>query len=243
MNHGRIEGIEIKMNKKFIEFDIIHIVLFIIICFLLILSIALGIANYRYHLLVNNNLYKNTALTFIDVEKFPELRDDIYFGDQNSDLNITVFMDYQCPFCQQFYIDILKDIIFNEENISVSIVDIPIDTIHNNAYNLAVASECVHQLSPSKSIFFINQIIEDQYFKDVDMTYNAIENELLKLNDSDINLDSCKNNENVINAIEQDFHFSIDKVNISGTPTIYINGELYVGSMNTQDILQLLKLQ
>jgi len=66
-------------------------------------------------------------------------------GDKNAPLTMVEFTDYQCPFCQRFHdtvFDQLKKNYIDTGKVRFYSKDLPLDSLHPNAFRAAEAARC-----------------------------------------------------------------------------------------------------
>jgi protein-disulfide isomerase len=66
-------------------------------------------------------------------------------GSADARIQILVFTDLECPFCQRYH-STLSDVIKNNPDVSVTYRHFPIEQLHRNAKQLAVTAECAGQI-------------------------------------------------------------------------------------------------
>jgi len=155
-------------------------------------------------------------------------------GNKNAKVTIIEFSDFQCPFCRRFGKDTLPQI--KKEYIDTGKVQFayrhfPLTAIHPMAVPTAQASECANE--EGKFWQLHDKIFEEQeklspgstaQFEASDIKRWASE---LGLNTTQFNqcLDSGKFAKNVTDDEQEG-----QKLSVSGTPTIFVNGQVVVGA-------------
>lgn len=160
----------------------------------------------------------------------PEIKIDITdadpsWGDKSAQITIVKFSDFECPYCAQAAQTINQLKLKYKDRLRVVYKQLPLP-IHANAYNLSVASLCLHDqkkaafwtfyqdiysLKRTKSTEDILKEIPDTYKLDKNK-YNACLTE--KVFDSQVNAD-----------VQQ-----ADELGLSATPVFIVNGELIMGA-------------
>jgi protein-disulfide isomerase len=173
--------------------------------------------------------YEDTAPptpTYVEVSA----DDDAFLGSADAPITVVEFSDYQCPFCQKFYLNSLPGIMdeyINAGKVKLVYRDYPLD-FHPNAFAAAEAAECAGE--------------QEQYFDMHDALFNNMSgwsgspdaNALFKEYASNIGLerasfDACLDNHAMADEINIDFEDAI-AAGVSGTPTFFINGQKIVGA-------------
>ncbi len=113
----------------------------------------------------------NTILNSTEIQTPEELKDlnfknidpniDHIKGNSSLDLVIVEYSDTECPFCQRFHKS-MQNIIAKNPNVSWVYRHYPLTTIHPNAKNEALASECASIISGEKENFwkYIDEIFK-----------------------------------------------------------------------------------
>jgi protein-disulfide isomerase len=151
--------------------------------------------------------------------------DDAVLGNANATVTIVEFSDYECPFCQRFYLETFPQI--KSEYIDTGKVkfvyrDFPLN-IHKNAEKAAEAAECAGD--------------QGKYYEMGHMLYTqGVEGGVatFKQYAQDLNLDTEKFN----NCLDSDIkaaEVTKDSVagkqaGVTGTPTFFINGQKISGA-------------
>jgi protein-disulfide isomerase len=165
-----------------------------------------------------------TVLAVVDVS----VDDDPARGPEDAAVTIIEFSDFQCPYCGRFFQQTLPQLMQQYgDRIRFVYRDFPLDQIHPNARNAAIAAECADDQGrfwEYHDLLFSNQ----QALGVPDLKRYA---EQLGL-DADAFaecLDSQKYNEEV----SADLRDGI-QAGVSGTPTFFINGRRVVGAQPLQ---------
>jgi len=157
-------------------------------------------------------------------------------GEDNSQIKIIAFMDFECSYCKQDY----KKILDIQEKFPISQIIFKYTPILNGTENLsyktALASACANE----QGYFW-------EYYEKLFTNENHTQNNLFQIA-SDLGLDTenfqnCFNSETYKNQINQDLKDFSD-YNFRGTPTYLINGYILEGVQAeknwTEKILQLI---
>ena len=144
-------------------------------------------------------------------------------GEKNAPVKIIEFTDYQCPYCKIMRENLETIMNRYKDKISLIVYNFPVKS-HVYAYKLAVAGLC----AAKQNKFDIFYKIIFKYQKEFNnLNINNI-TQLIGLKDSTSFINCVKDREIyriVDNEIEEGRN-----IGIKGTPTIIINGKMFVGS-------------
>jgi len=156
---------------------------------------------------------------------------DHVFGDPKAAVQMIVYSDFECPFCAKFA-ETMKKVEENfKDKIVITFRQYPLP-IHPQAEKAAEASECAAEQGKFWEMhdrLFANNIVGnmnvEQYKKD------AVD---LSLNQEQFNqcLDSGKYAEKVSQQKTDG-----TKAGATGTPTIFVNGNIYPGAYPFEDFI------
>ena len=146
-------------------------------------------------------------------------------GPADAKVTIVVFTDYQCTFCGEFARDVLPLIIseyVNTGKARVAIRDFPLE-FHSNAQKAAEASGCANEQGKFWEYhdkLFANQqalSISDlkQYAKDLGLDTSKF--------------DQCLDSGKYASEVQKDLKDG-QSYGVTGTPTIFVNGNPVVGA-------------
>ncbi len=146
------------------------------------------------------------------------------FDGTNPDAPVTLveFSDFQCPFCGDAFSDVNKLAEHYGKNINVIYVHFPLQQIHPNALNAALASECArlqNKFWEYHDVLFMNQNTLDEY----NLKSYASQ---LGLNQKDFN--DCLDKQKTLSVIKSDFEKGL-QAGVQGTPTFFVNGIVIEG--------------
>lgn len=87
-------------------------------------------------------------------------KDYFLHGDKNSKVKVVTYTDFECPFCNRFHATLERLIDkYKKENISFSYRSFPLSQIHPDAFEAAVALECLNKVKDKKSNLEFSSII------------------------------------------------------------------------------------
>jgi len=151
-------------------------------------------------------------------------------GDKETLVEITVFSDFQCPYCAKIA-PILEEVI-RAKKTSAHLVfrHFPL-SFHANAFDAAVFSQCAN--AQGKFLEFHNKLFTQGV---------SLERSSLWLITDELGLDrdimkSCVSDKKTETIIESDLQTARD-IGVQGTPSIFINGKEYQGERDVASLMQ-----
>src|SRR3989338_9271798 len=156
--------------------------------------------------------------------------DDDFIGDKNAPITMIEFSDFQCPYCERFFVDTMPSIVENYVNtgkVKLIYRDYPLD-FHAGALPAAEAAECAGE----QDAFFV---MHDRIFQ-AQSVWSALTDPLpsFKQYAADLGLNTARFDTRL------DEHQMQDEVNadvqdgiaagVFGTPTFFLNGQKIVGA-------------
>lgn len=155
--------------------------------------------------------------------------DDPFLGDADAPVTIIEFSDFQCPFCGKFFIESEKQIIQNYVNTGKAKFvyrDFPL-SFHPEATPAAEAAECANE--QGKFWEFHDNLFENQA-----SLSTALYQDLAEKYNLDIGkFEQCIGTRKYQSEVQADFDYG-SSIGVSGTPTIFINGNVIVGAQPYQ---------
>jgi protein-disulfide isomerase len=154
--------------------------------------------------------------------------DDPARGPEDAAVTIIEFSDFQCPYCGRFFQQTLPQLMARYgDRVRFVYRDFPLDQIHPNARNAAIAAECADDQGKFweyHDVLFSNQ----QALGVADLKRYA---EQLGL-DTDA-FSKCLDSQQYNDEVNADLRDGI-QAGVSGTPTFFINGRRVVGAQPLQ---------
>lgn len=161
--------------------------------------------------------------------------DDPVIGPQDAPVVIIEFLDYQCPFCREAY-PIMKQVVAAyPDTVKLIIRDFPIDSVHPEAINAAVAANCAEAQGKFWQYHDALYIEQDNLGGDL---YAKLATKLA-LNSNQFT--SCIQSLSVRNEIGDDFNDGV-RAGVTGTPTFFVNGQKVEGPLPFELWQKIIKL-
>lgn len=167
----------------------------------------------------------NTNTSTTNEPKEISVDDDAFLGKENAPVTIVEFSDYQCPFCERFYLqtlDQLKKEYIDTGKVKLVYRDFPLE-FHPYAQKAAEAAECAGE--QGKYYQMHNKLFENQVAIDIpDLKKYAKD---IGLNTAQFN--TCLDTGKMKSEVENDYQEGIS-YGVTGTPAFFINGKLLEGA-------------
>lgn len=159
---------------------------------------------------------------------------DHVIGSPNSTIVLVEYGDYQCPFCRKAY-QMVKEL--HKElgnNLKFVFRNFPLTELHAHAYHAALAAEAAatqDKFWEMHDLLFENQDALD----DASLLRCAGDLELdIPRFEKDFGSEKCRA------KVEQDYESGLH-YQVEGTPTFFVNGELYQGNFMSPDFADYLR--
>ncbi|MFZ6027250.1 MAG: DsbA family protein [Chloroflexota bacterium] len=160
-----------------------------------------------------------------DVKRYDVPVDDDYvYGSMDAEITIIEFSDFQCPYCQKWYVEVLQPLLeMYPGQIRFVYRDFPLFNIHPEALPAAIAANCAGE--QGKYYEFHNSLFDGKYGLNAD-AYTKYA--------SDLNLDgeqfaACVETQKYSDEVMADYEWATT-LGIQSTPTFFINGIPLVGA-------------
>jgi protein-disulfide isomerase len=160
-----------------------------------------------------------------DVKRYAvQTDDDPSMGPENAPITIIEFSDYQCPFCAQWYAEVLTRLMTDYEGkIRFVYRDFPLYSIHPQAQSAAEAANCAGEQAAYWP--FHNALFSGKYNLGSD-AYTRYAEEL-GLNVAQFS--QCVSERRYKDEVDDDFKYATS-VGVNSTPIFFINGLAIVGA-------------
>ena len=145
-------------------------------------------------------------------------------GPENAPITLIEFSDYECPFCQKWYVETYSQLMQDYQGkIRFVYRDFPLTGLHANASPAAIAADCAGE--------------QGKYFPFHDKLFTgglSLSRETYIQYATDLGLDldqftSCVDTNKFQDAVEANYTFAYN-LGIQSTPTFFINGLAIVGA-------------
>ncbi len=180
-------------------------------------------------LLENNKKAIEEASKSVDLGPRPISKDDHVRGDLSAEINMIAYMDYSCTFCADLAYNL--NIIIEEYNdkIVLAVRHFPMRS-NTDSFTLALALECSDEQNSYWNM-------HDAVYESIRVGTSSSEMYLniareFDLDEADFN--KCLTNENAAEKINEQMA-DAKTIGVIGTPTLYINNEIYPGAVPLDD--------
>jgi protein-disulfide isomerase len=186
-----------------------------------------------------------------DVNKNPfqsnldKLKTDLQpsFGPASAPVAMVVFSDFQCPVCKE-EAQVLRQNVAKTfpDKVRVYFKDFPLDSIHNWARPAAIAGRCVFKQSPAKFWDYFDWTYENQQTIGADNFSSKLQAFATEKGLDGMQLGRCLDNK----ATDAEVTREADEghaLQISATPTVFLNGRKLEGGLPWPTIEQLVNLE
>lgn len=159
------------------------------------------------------------------------ITDSPVLGNNNADVIITAFYDYNCSYCKKGD-KFINQLIKLDNGVKVILKPFPI--LGDSSYYVASVALAVHRIAPLKF-----KVIHDGLIAMQDITSDAVE-KLLRENELDPSLIIAEaGTETVKNILEKNTNLARG-IKLQGVPAYIINGKLMPGMMNLEQLQQVI---
>ncbi|MGI8958743.1 MAG: DsbA family protein [Bryobacteraceae bacterium] len=192
--------------------------------------------------LINGSIWKRSDSPFIDtLEHLPA--DGPSFGPSNAKVTLVVFSDFECPYCRELA-KTLHDNIPQKYPADVRVVfkDFPIDAIHKWARAASEAAHCLGSQKPGAFWAFHDWVFEHQQEVNEANLHDYVLT-LAKQQNLDVpQVSSCMANHGTAQEVGRNQQIGA-ALQISQTPTMFVNGRMLNGAVPWQTLDNVIKLE
>ena len=172
-------------------------------------------------------------LSDMSVDPLADIRSKLHpgnspsIGPANAKITLIEYADFECPSCRQLD-RVLRDLLPKHPEIRLVYKDFPLTTVHPWAMTASIAGQCANQQNPA-SFWKIHDIIFDA--QDVITPSNVWDKMADFAGQLGLNVETfraCLASPETAREIEKTMTEGRE-LNITGTPTIFVNGRRIVG--------------
>lgn len=160
-------------------------------------------------------------------------------GNPSASFSLTVFLDFQCPFCRRYNSALKTFASEHASNAHIVYRFYPLDA-HPWAFIAAINAACV--ASQDKSAFF--KLIDVFYDKQAELspsTVSGVVSSFIKSQSLDeVRFKTCIASQQGKTIVEQDISLG-KKLGVAATPTSFVNGRKLEGALSALDLNTLLQ--
>lgn len=165
------------------------------------------------------------------------------FGATAAPVSMVVFSDFQCPICKEEAMILRQNVAKTfGDKVRVTFKDFPLDAIHNWARTAAIAGRCVYRQDQAKFWDYFDWAYENQQNIGLDNFNSKVQSFATEKGLDGIQLGRCietKATEAEVNREVTEGH----ALQVSATPTAFLNGRKLEGGLAWQTMEQLIKME
>jgi protein-disulfide isomerase len=184
--------------------------------------------------LIEGNIFGLNDNPYSEVEKLIKTQGQPSVGPSDAPVMIVEYADLECPHCAEMQQFIEKQLLPKyASKVRVIFKEFPLFNIHPWAVMGAVADECAYQINPATFLPYRNLIYQNQNaIKAATAGQQLLDYGVQAGVDRD-KLSACINSKATLPRVRQDY-LEGEKLNVSSTPTFFINGKMVTGSLPVQ---------
>jgi protein-disulfide isomerase len=157
-----------------------------------------------------------------------QLRDTPMLGDPQAPIEVVEFSDFECPVCRSLH-DVLRGLLPKYPQVRVYFKDYPIEQIHPWARTAAIAGRCAYQQDPKAFWKMYDLIYDGQELISAANAYNKMVDFAGQAGVNPEAMKSCLAAPEAGAAVDAS-RSNGQKLDVTSTPTIFINGRRMVGA-------------
>ena len=160
--------------------------------------------------------------------------DDPWTGNESAPVTIVIFSDYACPYCAKFA-EVEKMIAENySDKVKIVFRDFP---VHGEiAYKAAEAANCALEQGKFWEYHYILFEKQKEWINNASKFYEYAKELGLDVN----KFKACLDSEKYKMEVRKDYEDGI-RYGVRGTPTFFVNGKMYVGYRNYDEIVKIIE--
>lgn len=165
------------------------------------------------------------------------------FGPAGAPVSMVIFSDFQCPICKEEAQVLRQNVAKNfPDKVRVYFMDFPLDSIHDWAHTAAIAGRCVYRQSPAKFWDYFDWVYDNQQNIGLDNFSSKFQSFASEHGLDGMQLGRCVDNKltdpEVTKSITEGY-----QLQVSATPTIFLNGRKIEGGVPWQTLEQLINIE
>ncbi|MCX6781680.1 MAG: thioredoxin domain-containing protein [Candidatus Magasanikbacteria bacterium] len=219
----------------------IALLVFLCIFFAAFIALAVLVFNYWQALksgqgeMLANQFAQQSAVVqgedpkITEARKVLETTDDPYLGSQNAGLVIVEFMDFKCPICKAQAPEIMRLIGKYGYKIKVIIRDFPMESVHPGTSRLAEIASCANEQGAYWS--FSDYFFANQDALGTEMPLATVEQLCDEFGVDKIKMGDCLEMGRGRTEVNTDYTDAYRNGVTRGTPTYFINGQIFEGAV------------
>ncbi|MDH4330644.1 MAG: DsbA family protein [Candidatus Moranbacteria bacterium] len=186
----------------------------------------------------------NTIAAGIPAGKYVELpsvgENDISYGSKDAKVTLVEYSDFQCPYCKAFHGTISQVVEKYGDQIQFVFKQLPLESIHPNAMNAALASECAAE--QGKFIEYADKLFANQKDWGSSEGVQKLKSYAAQIGLKTADFNACLDEEKYADKIAADMA-EADKFGVTGTPALFINDQFKGGVSSLETITDIIDEQ
>ncbi len=155
------------------------------------------------------------------LEEYPKLeKSDHVRGNPNAKYLLIEYSDYECPFCKRFDATV-KQLMEENKDLAYVYRHYPLDSLHSQARDEAIAAECVARLGGEDAFWVFNDIIYEVTPSNDGLNLAELPKYAENAGVSAAEFMACYENKETKNIVEEQFQSGV-KYGINGTPGSFL---------------------
>jgi protein-disulfide isomerase len=179
--------------------------------------------------IANTNVTKEDLARLIPFGRVPET------GSPGAKITVIEFVDYQCPYSQRSAAPVRQVMAAMGDRVRFMIRDFPILELHPEAKQVALAANCVLEQGQEAYWRFHDLLFADQEH----LTLADLYVKAQQAGVDTTKYDECVASSRYARKIEEDVKVGI-RAGVQGTPTFFVNGVKFQGSLDAKMLTQIL---
>lgn len=161
---------------------------------------------------------------------------DPQIGAEEASVTIVNFGDYQCPSCSDLDKTLIELLEEYPDDLRVVWKDMPNTSTHDEALNAAIAAQCAGE---QKMFWEYHALLMQNSIQLGDSLYLALAEALdLRVNA----FERCLDNQATLPLVQRGFDEGV-ALDITATPTIFVNGKRYTGNLTHSELIQVIQAE
>jgi protein-disulfide isomerase len=166
-----------------------------------------------------------------------------YGAGSNATVNLVVFSDFQCPYCQKEELDLRKNIpMAFGDKVRVSFADFPLTQIHPWAMKGSIAGRCVSRNGAAAFWDYHDWVYQNQTDLKLENFDAKLQEYATKKGLDALQLGRCMDDKSAAAEVEKNVELG-HQLGVSATPTLFINGRKLDGGVEWKVLQQLLQIE
>ena len=177
--------------------------------------------------LVRGELSDMTKDPLADNRAKLQIKDAPSFGDPKGSVTMVEFSDFECPVCRSLH-DVLQGLLVTYPQVHLVFKDFPLEQ-HPWARTAAIAGRCAYSQDPKSFWKIYDLIYDNQEIISAENAYNKFNDYASQVGLNADTFKSCLASPEAAAAVEAS-HANGLALEVSSTPTVFINGRRIVGA-------------